>query len=176
MQKGSHFFVIQFALQSLPLTAMSLLSSVSSYLNKPDFGLLLLRVGVGSIMVLHGIPKFMGGKSMLEGVGSALSVYGLDGIIPPVIAGFLAATAEVFGGVLIVLGMFFKAAAFAIAFTMLTATLLTSKFFNADFGSYAYPLAMLTLFTSLMFIGPGSYSMDKGAGSKGGSKKKPAAE
>lgn len=156
---------------------MSLLSSVSSYLNKPDFGLLLLRAGVGSIMVLHGLPKFMGGKSALEGVGSALSVYGIDGIVPPVIAGFLAATAEVFGGVLIVLGMFFRVAAFLIAFTMLTATLLLSDFFKADFKTFAYPLAMLTVFTSLMFIGPGSYAFDKSSGGKsGGSKKKPAAE
>lgn len=128
-------------------------------------------------MVLHGLPKFMGGKSALEGVGKALSVYGIEGVIPPVVAGFLAATAEVFGGTLIVLGMLFRPAAFIIAFTMLTATLLKSNFFKADFDDFAYPLAMLIVFTSLLFIGPGSYAFDKSSGGKsGGSKKKPAAE
>lgn len=119
----------------------------------------------------------MGGKSALENVGNALSVYGIDGIIPPVIAGFMAATAEVFGGALIVFGVFFRTAAFFIAFTMLTATLMLSDFFSADFKNFAYPLAMLGVFTSLMFIGPGKYAFDKSSGGKsGGSKKKASAE
>jgi len=56
------------------------------------FGLLLLRLGIGTLMFFHGLPKLMGGAEMWAKVGGAMKNLGLD--FAPTFWGFLATFAE----------------------------------------------------------------------------------
>jgi putative oxidoreductase len=150
--------------------------SLKSVYEQPNFGLLMLRVGIGSVMVLHGLPKFLGGAEVLTNVGQAMSVYGLNTM--PLLWGSLVASSEVVGGLFILTGFLFRPAALMIAFTMLTAVILKLPDMPSlsNFKEFAYPLSLFFVFSSLFFIGAGSFAM--GSSSKGGAKseKKPAAD
>lgn len=146
-------------------------SSASGIFKNPDIGLFLLRVGAGITMVMHGLPKYLGGADTLTAVGKAISIYGLPG--SHLAWGFAAATVEVFGGAMIVLGVLFRTSAFALVCVMLTALLsLHPQLSLSAFGGYAHAAMMLTVFLALFFTGPGSYSMDGGSKSSGKSSAK----
>ncbi|MBB6611157.1 DoxX family protein [Pontibacter sp. Tf4] len=123
-----------------------------------DFGLLLLRVGIGFMFILHGWPKLMGGPEKWEQVGNNMQLFGID--FMPVFWGFMAAFAEVVGGALVMLGFFFR-----IACILLTITMLVAAYRHAaageGFGGYSHAFEAGILFFSLIFIGPGKYSLDK---------------
>lgn len=149
------------------------LSSVADHFKKPETGLLLLRVGAGITMIFHGLPKYFGGSSVLTSVGKAITVYGFDEKYA-LAWGFAAASVEVFGGLLLILGVLFRSSAFALACVMLTALISLHPSLNLKaFPNYAHAWIMLCVFVSLFLIGPGEYTLG-GAGGKssGGSKSK----
>lgn len=137
------------------------LASINNALKKPDLGLLIIRASLGLVMIMHGLPKYLGGASRLESVGEAMSIYGIT--FGALFWGFLAATVEVVGGALLVLGVLFRAVAFLLFFVLLTAFL--TKFPGSislgNFGSYAHPLVMMLMFLGLLFTGPGAYSAQR---------------
>lgn len=127
----------------------------------PDFGLLVLRIGIGGMFLLHGYPKLVGGAEKWEG----LAQYGLpflpEGYIC-VFFGLAAAITEFFGGLLLILGGYHRIACGALAITMAVA-------FNAklaaisDVSSFAkdagWPLELLIVFVALFFAGPGRFRL-----------------
>ncbi|OIO60679.1 MAG: DoxX family protein [Verrucomicrobia bacterium CG_4_10_14_3_um_filter_43_23] len=127
--------------------------------NKPDFGLLLMRVVIGIVMVSHGVPKFLSGKSALENVGGAMALLGVTTY--PLFWGFMAAFAETIGGVLLVIGFYFRFVSFLLAFvTGLGAYMLYTK--GMDYQSMvSHPLSLCVVFLGLLFVGAGKYSIDK---------------
>lgn len=138
---------------------MNIVESIKQFIRQRDFGLLLLRVSVGVIMIIHGVPKFLGGTETLKEVGSAMAYLGVS--YAPVFWGFMAAFSEVLGGLLLIVGFLFRPACFFLGFTMVVATLLKFSI-DSEFGSVtAHPLTMTFLFFSLMFIGPGRFSVQK---------------
>lgn len=137
---------------------MNIVESIKQFYRQRDLGLFLLRVSVGIIMIIHGVPKFLGGTETLKEVGSAMGYLGVT--FAPVFWGFMAAFSEVLGGLLLIVGFLFRPACFFLGFTMVIATLLNYSIEN-NFGSVAHPLTMTFLFFSLMFIGPGRFSVQK---------------
>jgi putative oxidoreductase len=138
-------------------------------MKKLDIGLLVLRVCVGLTMIMHGMPKFLGGASVLESVGHAMSVYGIGKY--PIVWGFAAATIEVFGGLMIIMGVLFRSASFALFCVLLTALLSTGPRITFEsFGGYAHAFSMAGVFLSLVLIGPGEYALSVKGGSKGSSR------
>ena len=120
-----------------------------------DFGLLLLRVGIGIAFMTHGYPKlFMGGAA---GLAKGLAAAGIPGGI---FAAYLAGIAEFFGGIALILGLFFRPLTVIMAFNMLVALM-----FHVNRGDpfieYSHALESGILFISLIFIGPGAYSLDE---------------
>ena len=127
----------------------------------PDFGLFILRVGIGGMFLLHGYPKLVGGAEKWEG----LAQYGLpflhEGNIC-VFFGLAAALAEFFGGLLLILGVYHRIACGAIAITMAVA-------FNAKLASISglssfakdagWPLELLIVSLALFFAGPGRFKL-----------------
>lgn len=123
-----------------------------------DLGLLILRIGIGLMFILHGWPKLMGGPEKWEQIGKTMELVGID--FAPVFWGFMAGFAEVVGGALIMFGFFFRVACILLVITMLVAT--THHITAGDgFGGYSHSLEAAILFFSLLFIGPGKYSLDK---------------
>ncbi len=118
---------------------------------------MLLRVGIGIMFILHGWPKLAGGPARWEAIGNSMGVFGIG--FAPVFWGFMAGFAEAVGGFLILLGFFFRPACILLLLTMLVAT--TKHMVAGDgFGGYSHALEAAILFLSLLFIGPGKYSLD----------------
>ena len=123
----------------------------------PDFGLLIIRIGIGLAFVLHGKSKMFGGPELWEKIGGAMSSLGVDfGFI---FWGFMAAFAEFAGGILLGLGLLFRPVCVLLFLTMLVAAF---KHITAgdDFKKYAHALELAILLFGLYFIGPGKFSLD----------------
>ncbi len=122
-----------------------------------DHGLLLLRVGIGISFMLHGFPKLQGGPELWTGLGSALGALGIH--FAPTFMGFMAASAEFFGGLFLALGLFTRPAVFFMLNTMIVAMAMhLSK--GDSFMMYSHALEAGILFLSMILIGPGRFSLD----------------
>ncbi len=121
-------------------------------------GLLILRVGLGLMFVIHGSGKMFGGPATWTQIGQAMGNLGVN--FAPIFWGFMAAFAEFGGGILFILGFLFRPAALLLAFTMAVAT--TMHVTKGDsFGVYSHALELGIVFFSLIFIGPGKFSLDR---------------
>ncbi|MGQ9525317.1 MAG: DoxX family protein [Armatimonadota bacterium] len=119
----------------------------------------LIRLALGVVFIAHGGQKLFG---LFGGQGWAATAesFGRMGIPAPLTA--LAAVAEFFGGLGVLVGLLTRIAAFGIACVMLVATLkvhLAHGFFLQNQG-YEYTFALLCAAVSLMVSGGGAISLD----------------
>jgi putative oxidoreductase len=124
-----------------------------------DLGLLILRIGIGAMFLLHGLPKIMGGPAGWEGLGQNGLPFLPVGIVS-IVFGLTAAIAEFGGGLLLIVGRYYRTACAALAATMAVA--LSTKLGDItgimDFAYKAgWPLEMLIVFVALFFTGPGRH-------------------
>lgn len=138
---------------------MSMLNSYSE--GQKNFGLLFLRIGIGAFFILHGYPKIIGGPDKWEKLGSAMQYVGIDFLWTA--WGFLAALAEMGGGILMVTGILFRPAVLLLFITMVVAALSSIKgvFTFGAVMDASHAIKMAILFLSLIFIGPGNYRLGK---------------
>lgn len=129
-----------------------------------DFGLLFLRLGIGAMFMFHGFPKITGGPEVWEKLGMATANVGIN--FAPTFFGFMAAVSEFVGGICLILGLGTR---LACCFLFITMTVATSMHLNQGDGlkvaSHAIEAGIL--FFSLIFIGPGKYSLDEKICQKG---------
>ncbi|CAG1020292.1 thiosulfate dehydrogenase [quinone] large subunit [Patescibacteria group bacterium] len=122
---------------------------------------LILRVPIGLILAAHGSQKLFAwfGGYGLEGTGQWMASVGLQ---PSFLMALLAGSAEFFGGVALMLGLFTRLAATVNALTMFVALFWVhwGKGFFLDTHGIEYALALLSASTALIFIGGGRYSLD----------------
>ncbi len=123
-----------------------------------DIGLLILRVGIGGMFLFHGAPKIVGGPEKWEQLGMAMGTFGIHFL--PVFWGFMASFAEFFGGILVILGLFFRPACILLTINM---TVATSFHLNRGDGllGASHAIEDGIVFLSLIFVGPGRYSLDQ---------------
>lgn len=121
------------------------------------FGLLILRIGVGTMFVLHGEGKLFGGPEKWAKLGKAMGDVGID--FAPLFWGFMAAFAEFFGGILVALGLLFRPALVLLVITMIVAA---NRHLAAGepFMSASHAIELGIVFLALLFTGPGKYSAD----------------
>jgi len=123
-----------------------------------DFGLLVLRVGMGVMFIFHGWPMLIGGPEVWQKTGAAMAYTGIKAV--PVLWGFMAAFSEFFGGIAVILGLFFRPACMLLAVTMaVAASMHIGKGEGLKAASHAIEAGIV--FLSLIFIGPGTYSFGK---------------
>jgi putative oxidoreductase len=122
-------------------------------------GLLIMRAGLGVMMVLHGYPKLIGGPDKWLKLGGNMADLGIT--FYPVFWGFMAAVSEALGGVLVALGLAFRPACL---FLMLTMAMASFVHLSGGDGimDASHALELGFVFLGLLFVGPGRYSMDKG--------------
>lgn len=123
-----------------------------------DFGLLLLRLGVGAgFALVYGYPKITGGTELWTKLGGAMANLGITST--PVIWGFMAAISEFGGGIFLILGLFTRTASAFMAFTMSVAVIQHLSKLDPWFRVIT-PIEMLAVFLAMIFLGAGKFSLD----------------
>ncbi|QDE29650.1 DoxX family protein [Shewanella polaris] len=125
------------------------------------FSTLALRLPVGVIFMAHGGQKLFGwfGGYGLEGTGQWMASIGIE---PGILMAFLAGSAELIGGLFILLGLLTRPAAAVLAFTMVIAIAsvhINNGLFMANNG-YEFALALLAASVSLALSGSGKVAID----------------
>ncbi len=121
-----------------------------------DTGLLILRIGLGIMFLYHGAPKLFGGPEMWAKIGTAAGNFGLS--FAPAFWGFMAGIAEFGGGLFLLLGLFFTPACVLLVIDLVVAS---STHFHAGQGlaGASHAIEDAIVFLSLVFIGPGKFSL-----------------
>ena len=126
--------------------------------------LLVMRLSLGVIMVVHGYHKVFGGLHHHAQVVAGLGL--------PAWLGYVSSLTEFLGGLLLLAGLFTRAAAFAIGIDLIVA-IWKVHFHNGLTGSpdhvgYEFALSVATLAFALIFFGAGPIAIDhvlRGGGS-----------
>ena len=127
--------------------------------NFRDGALLFLRFALGSFFIYaHGWPKLAGGLARWKAIGAAMKHLGIT--FWPGFWGFMAAFSESIGVAFLILGLFFRPSCLLLVLTMSLAAL--SEYRAHGLGEASHALELALVFTALIFIGPGKYSLDKG--------------
>ncbi|SRR6266404_3678358 len=123
-----------------------------------DYGLLVLRVGIGLMFVtVHGYPKISGGVPTWVKFGTTFNnVIGVSFI--PAFWGFMAAISEFGGGICVITGFVFRPACGLMLFTMLVAAAANLR---GGFGFIGASQALEcgAAFLSLILMGPGKLTL-----------------
>ncbi len=134
---------------------MTLFSNLGNYRN---FGLLIIRIGLGIMFIYHGYPLLGGGVKTWEAIGSSTKYVGIH--FWPVVWGLLAATTETFGGFLVIIGLAFRPVCLLLLITLVVAAF--SHFGKGEgMDGAAHAIEDAVMFAGLLFLGPGRYSVDK---------------
>ena len=129
------------------------------FLRNHDLGLLVLRVALGGLMLFHGIHKLIYGVGF---IGGMLASMGLPSFIA-----YGCLLGEVVAALMLVIGLWTRAAALVFAGNMAVAILMAhlGTFFAVDpmTGGWTVELPMLYLLgaVSLFFTGGGKYALTK---------------
>jgi putative oxidoreductase len=120
-----------------------------------DFGLLLIRLGIGLIFVLvYGLTKLKGGAQLWQGLGGSMNVLGIT--FAPTFWGLMATLSEFLGGICIVTGILFRPAC---AFMMFTMAIAVMTGISTGHGLNPHPLELFFVFTGLILSGPGRFTV-----------------
>jgi putative oxidoreductase len=126
-----------------------------------SYGIVLLRVVLGSIMAAHGAQKLFGWFGGGGPRGTAAG-FGHLGFRAPLLLALAAGAAEVGGGVLMAAGLITPLAAVAIVVVMLTA--IASVHWRHGFfttaGGYEFNLLVVAAALALAATGPARFSLD----------------
>ncbi len=134
---------------------MAILENLGNYKN---FGLLLIRVGLGVMFIYHGVPKLAGGPETWEKLGGAMQNLGISFV--PAFWGFMAAIIETFGGLLFLIGLAFRPVCILLVINLIIAALMHLSKGDGLQGA-AHAIEDAIVFLGFVFIGPGIYSVDK---------------
>ncbi|MEI8251738.1 MAG: DoxX family protein [Synechococcus sp. ELA057] len=138
----------------------SIAPGVRAYLNRPgllaSFGLLLLRLSIGGLMIHHGQEKLADPQQFANTYVASLH-------LPfPLVFAYAAGFSELIGSWLLILGLLTPFGALALSGTMTVAAY--QHISTAGFNIYVLELVLLYLGGSLALLcnGPGRFSFDAG--------------
>jgi len=124
-----------------------------------EAGLLFLRVALGAVYIrLHGWHKLTAGAHEWRALGSAIGYLGIH--FQYLFWGLMAALSETLGCVLFILGFLFRPACILLLITLTVASVSILRK-GQGWEAASHPIELAILFFSLIFIGPGKYSIDK---------------
>ncbi|MDO3625863.1 DoxX family protein [Mucilaginibacter sp. BT774] len=135
---------------------MALFSNLGNYKN---FGLLIIRVGLGIMFIYHGFPKLQGGVKTWEMLGGATGVIGIH--FWPVVWGLLSALTEAVGGFLLIIGLAFRPVCLLLLINLIVAALFSMRGPEGGLMNASHAIEDAIMFAGLLFVGPGKYSVDK---------------
>ena len=127
-----------------------------------DLALLVLRCGLGAVMIAHGYNHVFGGGK-IEGTARW---FGSMGMRPPLVQAWLASVTELVSGALLVGGLLTPFAAAGVVGVMVVAWAINHRgngffiFRPGEGWEYVMTLGIVAL--ALGALGPGSWSLDNG--------------
>ena len=118
-----------------------------------DIGLLLLRLGIGVIFLVHGLPKIRKPKNMAKGMGWKPVVVVLLGLI------------EVLSAIAVIVGLYAEVAALLLALVMVGALIHKILIWKVSFiamDKTGWELDLMLLLTALCIalVGPGLVAIE----------------
>ena len=127
-----------------------------------DLGPLILRLGLGLVMLAHGLPK-INPNSPMKGIA------GMEGFLKqlrvplPTFFAWVVALLETVGAVLLILGLGTRILAVGFAIDMLMAILLAKiGMMKAPFSGqngWDFEFSLMIIALALLFMGPGRYAV-----------------
>ncbi len=122
-----------------------------------DAGLLFLRIIVGGMFVFYGSKILFGGNEKWVMVGQAMGSLTIPSL--PAFWGFIAGAVEFFGGICVILGLFFRPVCLLLTIVMAVAAHMHFKKGDGLFGA-GHAIEDGAVFVSFILAGPGKYSFD----------------
>ena len=124
-----------------------------------DFALLLLRCGVGAVMLAHGI------NHIRPNIDGTASWFGSMGMKPAKLHAWLASVTEIVGGLLLVIGLLTPFAAAGVVGVMFVAWAINHRgngffIFNPGEG-WEYVMTLGIVGLAIGTVGPGAWSLDE---------------
>ena len=128
-----------------------------------DWGIALVRLAVGVVMVVHGVGKLFGVGPSATGLDQFAGFVGGLGVPLPTLAALGVALVETVGGLFVLVGLLTRYAAALFAADMLVATLLVHlpNGFSVSDGGYEFTLTLFLAALALVLLGSGSLSVDR---------------
>lgn len=122
---------------------------------------LVLRVVLGLIMILHGAQKLFGAFDG-PGLDGTAAFFAQIGLIPGGFWAWVGALVELGGGILLLIGLLARVAAFFVAVQMCVAILKVHvpKFFVSE-GGMEFALALAAMAVAVFLLGGGPLSLDR---------------
>lgn len=125
-----------------------------------DWGILVLRLGIGIMFAAHGLQKAFGFFSGpgIKGFSQMLSGLGFAPALP---WAYLAAYTEVLGGVFLIVGLYTRSSAAMLLVLIVIAAIkvhLGKGFFLSN-GGFEYTFVIAAACLSLVLLGPGKFSI-----------------
>ncbi len=129
---------------------------VSSNNTLVDISIFILRCSLGIIFFGVGAGKAFG---WFGGIGMETTLHYFTGMEFSVSLTYLSVYAEFIGGILLLVGLFTRPAAFALIINMIVATVITlpKGFFS---GGASYPFSLVFTLIVILLIGPRKFSLD----------------
>lgn len=123
-----------------------------------DHGILVMRVGLGFMFVGHGWGKITGGPERWQRLGTAMETFGID--FAPTFWGFMAAFAEVFGGLALAAGLAMRPVLLALLIPTMIVAAAKHMVAGDGFKGYSHAVEVGFAFVGLFFLGAGRFSLD----------------
>lgn len=120
------------------------------------FAALLMRLALGASMIFHGYSKVVP-HGALDHHAHYVASLGL-----PYWLGYVSALTEFAGGILLVLGLLTRFAAFLISINMLVALITVNR--HHGYSGSEYSLALFVIAAMLVFYGAGTLALDRKIG------------
>ncbi len=133
-------------------------ASLIKWLKNENVGLFLLRLFMAIFLVTYGIRTFMDGTMALKKLGEAAMLLRFP--FSPAFWGAIVAFSFIWAGIFILLGFYFRLSVFIVFITQLVAVLPNFSWYAFVTPPFSPSLILLTVSLSLIFIGPGKYSIN----------------
>ena len=126
----------------------------SHNIERIDVTLLAIRLMIGAVLAFHGAQKLLGAFGG-PGIDGFAAYNASLGVPLPELSAYLAAFAELGGGLAIASGVFSRVASVPVVITMLVAGLVAHTGFDIQTGGGEYPLTLAVVVAALAYHGPG---------------------
>lgn len=139
------------------------MSNVSSERIGVQLAPVVLRLALGIVFVVSGTGKVLGAGPKASGIGGFSEMLAGLGVPLPMVFAWLIGLAELLGGVLLLLGLFTRFAAAALAIVAIGATVLVHlpNGFVVSEGGFEYTLVLSLVSIALVLSGPGALALER---------------